>query len=154
MLGGHGVGCVGGHGGIQSQSWPDIAIVGFGAWVVKRKGAHEYEGRGGVTQNSSQKATTRYRRLATTELPHSVDRCPTSRYALVLLEPLTGRRHQLRHHLKHHAHPIIGDATYGKGRHNRLFHHLIGCGRMLLACVELRFIHPVKEAALTLTAPP
>ncbi len=113
----------------------------------------EYEGRGGVTQNSVQKATTRYRRLATTELAHSVDGFPTSRYALVLLEPLTGRRHQLRRHMKHIAHPIIGDSTYGKGRHNRLFQSLFGCHRLLLACVNLRVPHPVTEAPLNLTAP-
>jgi len=113
----------------------------------------EYEGHSGMTQNVAQDATTRFRRLATTELTHSVDRFPTSRYALLLLEPLTGRRHQLRRHLKHIAHPIIGDATYGKGRHNRLFQELFGCGRLLLACVELRLPHPVTGLALTLTAP-
>ena len=100
-----------------------------------------------------QPALTRYRRLATTELPHRVDRYPTSRYALLELEPLTGRHHQLRRHLKHIAHPVIGDATYGKGRHNRLFQALFGCQRLLLACVELRLPHPVSGESLTITAP-
>jgi len=50
-------------------------------------------------------------------------------YALVELAPLTGRRHQLRRHMKHIAHPIIGDATHGKGRHNRLFQELFGYQR-------------------------
>ena len=67
-----------------------------------------------------QPALTRYRRLATVELPVAVDTYATSRYALLHLMPETGRRHQLRRHLKHIAHPIIGDATYGKGRHNRM----------------------------------
>lgn len=66
------------------------------------------------------------------------------RYALLRLEPATGRRHQLRRHLKHISHPIVGDATYGKGRHNRLFQELFGCRRLLLACVELRLRHPVS----------
>jgi tRNA pseudouridine65 synthase len=100
-----------------------------------------------------QPAVTRYRRLATCELPYEVDRYPTSRYALVELEPLTGRRHQLRRHLKHIAHPIIGDATYGKGKHNRLFQTLFGCHRMLLANLELQVRHPVTDETLTLTAP-
>ena len=64
-------------------------------------------------------AVTEYRRLATVELPDAVDRYPTARYALVELLPKTGRQHQLRRHLKHIAHPIIGDATWGKGIHNR-----------------------------------
>ena len=53
-------------------------------------------------------------------------------------------------HLSHH---ILGDTTYGKGRHNQLFRDLFGSDRLLLACVELRFDHPVSGAALTIRAP-
>lgn len=98
-----------------------------------------------VGENASeaaQPAVTDFRSLATCELPHAVDRYPTSRYALVELYPQTGRRHQLRRHLKHIAHPIIGDATFGKGRHNRLFQTLFGSTRMLLACTRLQLTHP------------
>jgi tRNA pseudouridine65 synthase len=101
-----------------------------------------------------QSAFTRYWRRGTVELPHAVDRYPTSRYALVEMEPVTGRRHQLRRHLKHISHPIIGDATYGKGRHNRLFTQLFGSARMLLACTRLRVMHPVSGDVLDLHAPP
>jgi tRNA pseudouridine65 synthase len=90
-----------------------------------------------------QPAATRFRRLATVELPVAVDRYPTARYALVELQPLTGRQHQLRRHMKHLGHPIIGDATHGKGRHNRYFQGAFGCHRLLLACVSLAFRHPV-----------
>ncbi len=106
-----------------------------------------------ATAATAQPALTRYRRLAIAELPYRVDRYPSSRYALVELVPETGRRHQLRRHLKHLAHPIIGDATYGKGRHNRLFHSLFGSGRLLLACTGLAFTHPVSGAALRIAAP-
>lgn len=87
----------------------------------------------------SQDALSRYRRLVTCEYPWAIDRWPTSRYALVELEPVTGRRHQLRRHLKHIAHPIIGDATYGKGIHNRRFAEELNCRRLLLACTSLQF---------------
>jgi tRNA pseudouridine65 synthase len=100
-----------------------------------------------------QPARTRYRRLAATELPYRVDRYPSSRYALVALYPDTGRRHQLRRHLKHIAHPIIGDATHGKGRHNRLFQDLFDSRRLLLAALELRLFHPVTGTPLCLSAP-
>jgi tRNA pseudouridine65 synthase len=100
-----------------------------------------------------QAARTRFRRLATVELPHRVDRYPTSRYSLVQLQPLSGRRHQLRRHMSHISHHIVGDTTYGKGRHNRLFRELLGCQRMLLASVELALLHPVTRAPLTLVAP-
>lgn len=101
----------------------------------------------------AQGAVTDYRRLATCELPYAVDRYPTSRYALLELSPQTGRRHQIRRHLKHIAHPIIGDSSFGKGRHNRLFQEVFGCRRMLLACTRLRLAHPVTGAALDLVAP-
>ena len=85
--------------------------------------------------------------------PIAVDRYPSSRYALVELSPLTGRRHQLRRHMKHIAHPIIGDATHGKGVHNRMFAEHFGSQRMLLACMEMQITHPLTGAAITLTCP-
>ena len=97
---------------------------------------------------------TRYRTLATLELPLRVDRYPTARYALVELEPETGRRHQLRRHLAHLSHPIIGDSTYGKGRHNRLFAERFGVRRLLLACVRLEFAHPAGSATVRVDADP
>jgi tRNA pseudouridine65 synthase len=101
-----------------------------------------------------QPARTRFRRLATIELPIAVDRYPVSRYALVELLPLTGRQHQLRRHMKHISHPIIGDATHGKGRHNRYFQQAFGCGRLLLACTRLSFRHPVTGEAISIGATP
>ena len=107
----------------------------------------------GITSTADvQPALTRYRRLATVELPHRVDRYPSSRYALVELEPLTGRWHQLRRHMKHISHPIIGDATHGKGRHNRLFQTLFGHPRLLLAATEMRLAHPLSGQPLRLQA--
>lgn len=99
-------------------------------------------------------AVTEYRRLARVELPDAVDRYPTARYALVELSPRSGRQHQLRRHLKHIAHPIIGDATWGKGRHNRFFQQRFGCGRLLLACTRLELRHPQDGRALSIGAPP
>jgi tRNA pseudouridine65 synthase len=113
---------------------------------------HDDYGRS-LPEAEAQPAHTDYRRLATIELPQAVDRYPTARYALVALYPRTGRRHQLRRHMKHIAHPIVGDATHGKGRHNRFFQETLGCHRLLLACVELRFCHPQRGTALTIRAP-
>lgn len=118
--------------------------------LIKRHDDYEWAA---AAATAPQQAVTRFRRLAVCELPHAVDRYPSSRYALLELEPLTGRRHQLRRHLKHISHPIIGDATYGKGRHNRLFRTLFNCHRMLLASVEMRVTHPVTGELLILTAP-
>jgi tRNA pseudouridine65 synthase len=80
-------------------------------------------------------ALTRYQRLACFEWPFSVDgRHPSSRYALVSVDPLTGRRHQIRRHFKHIAHPLVGDATHGKGTHNRAVAAFLGMQRLWLHC--------------------
>lgn len=99
-------------------------------------------------------AQTAYRRLATAELPEAVDRYPHARYALVSLAPKTGRQHQLRRHMKHIAHPIIGDANWGKGVHNRFFQQRFGCHRLLLACTGLELHHPRGDTPLAIACPP
>ena len=112
----------------------------------------DYEFRHADATGDAQAAITRYRRLAVAELPFAVDRYPTSRYALLELSPETGRRHQIRRHLKHIAHPIIGDATYGKGRHNRFFQEHLNSRRLLLACTGMRLEHPVSGETLQFNA--
>jgi tRNA pseudouridine65 synthase len=99
-------------------------------------------------------ARTAFRTLGRVELPLRVDRYSTSRYALVELAPDTGRRHQLRRHLAHVSHPIIGDSSYGKGRHNRLFAERYGVRRLLLACVRLAFVHPATGQRIDVAADP
>jgi tRNA pseudouridine65 synthase len=111
------------------------------------------EWKGERSSDEAQPALTRYRRLACIELPVAVDRYPSSRYALVEAEPLTGRRHQIRRHLKHISHPIIGDATHGKGIHNRFFAETFSCPRMLLACTSLTFNHPASSERIQVKTP-
>lgn len=99
-------------------------------------------------------AVTCYRRLDAAELPVAVDRYPTSRYTLLEIRPLTGRRHQIRRHMKHIAHPVIGDTTHGKSVHNRFFERQFGCRRLLLAATRLQFRHPLSGKACVIDAPP
>ncbi|GAA3955326.1 pseudouridine synthase [Allohahella marinimesophila] len=99
-------------------------------------------------------ARTNYRRLATTEIPVEIEGYPISRYSLVELQPETGRKHQLRRHLKHINHPIIGDANHGRGRHNRYFAERFGQSRLMLAATQLIFEHPVTRERLHLKAAP
>lgn len=54
------------------------------------------------------------------------------RWTLVEARPRTGRLHQIRRHLKHLSHPIIGDVLYGKGPINRFFRETYGLTRMAL----------------------
>lgn len=122
--------------------------------VIEQPLARRHDEYGRETPRAEpQEALTRYRTLATVELPCEVEGYPTARYALMELQPLTGRRHQLRRHLANIAHPIIGDATYGRGRHNRFFQREFGCHRLLLACVAMGVMHP-DGYALRLAAAP
>jgi tRNA pseudouridine65 synthase len=98
-------------------------------------------------------ACTRYRRLACFEWPFQVDaRHATSRYALVEVEPLTGRRHQIRRHFKHIAHPLVGDTTHGKGAHNRAVAQWLGTARLWLHCAWMEL--PTEHGPLRIAAPP
>ncbi len=97
-------------------------------------------------------AVTAYRTLSRVELPISDGRHPTSRYSLVEARPTTGRRHQLRRHFKHIFHPIIGDTTYGDGRHNRRFRQQYGVQRLLLHAERLDLSHPLSGEHLALQA--
>ena len=100
-----------------------------------------------------QDAQTRLRTLRRGELPIAQGDFPTLRWAEVELQPLTGRRHQLRRHMKHIAHPIIGDATHGKGPLNRAVATHIGLQRLWLHALGLQLTHPVSGESLTLRAP-
>jgi tRNA pseudouridine65 synthase len=100
-----------------------------------------------------QSAFTRYERLGTVELPYSVSRYPTSRYSLVALYPSTGRKHQLRRHMKHIQHPIIGDTKYGRTEHNNLFRKEFDLNRLLLHARTLTFVHPYTGEEIAIEAP-
>jgi len=104
-------------------------------------------------QTTPRPARTRYRRLATAELPYAVGPYPTSRYALLEVQPETGRFHQIRRHLNRIAHPIIGDYKHGDYRHNRSFKEHLDSHRLLLAAVRLTVPHPCTGAPLTVDAP-
>ncbi len=101
----------------------------------------------------AQEAVTHWRRLAQIELPFAVSKKhDTSRYSLVRLIPETGRKHQLRRHMRHLFHHIVGDTSHGDGRHNRFFRSQYGCERMLLHAQSLALSHPVTDEPLLLTA--
>lgn len=107
-----------------------------------------------TSEQVMREACTRYQRLATTELPVAIEGYASSRYSLVELYPETGRQHQLRRHLQHISHPIIGDTNYGRTRHNHFFAERFGAARLMLAATALSFQHPVTGEVMTLTAQP
>ncbi|MBS0625083.1 MAG: RluA family pseudouridine synthase [Verrucomicrobia bacterium] len=69
--------------------------------------------------------------------------------SLALIRPMTGRTHQIRVHLKHLGHPILGDEVYGNPRMNQS----LAPGRLLLHAYRLTFDHPCTGEKLQLMAP-
>lgn len=101
----------------------------------------------------AQPAVTEYHRLAMVELPYAVGRYSSARYSLLRLTPRTGRKHQIRRHMKHIFHPIIGDTSHGDGKQNDFFRQQFNCHRLLLAATELEIIHPITHQPLLIQAP-
>ncbi len=107
---------------------------------------------GGPGKPVKKPALTRFARLATTELDEPSAGFPTSRYALLRARPETGRFRQIRRHLKHLSHHLIGDTSHGDGRHNRAF-RMRGIHRMLLHAQSLAFAHPLDGRRIVVEAP-
>lgn len=76
----------------------------------------------------------------------------SGRWSLVEARPQTGRLHQIRRHLKHLNHPIVGDVRYGKGDINRMFREEYGLCRLALHAYSFSLFHP-NEEALELRSP-
>ena len=104
------------------------------------------------TTEVNQNTITHHRCLAQTELPTPVGRYPTTRYSFIELKPETGRKHQLRRHMAHLRHPIVGDTRHGDGVHNRFFRERWGIHRLLLHAQQLSFNHPTSGDRISLTA--
>lgn len=98
-------------------------------------------------------ARTVVRRIAAVEFPWAIGAFPTARYSLVVTWPETGRYHQIRRHLKHLSHPLIGDVNYGRGEHNRAFRMQLAIHRLLLHAWRLHFTDPESGQPQAVVAP-
>lgn len=122
-------------------------------WPEPDAGLIDYPLPGSRETGPRREARTHYQRLATIEVPLALGRYPQQRYALLLASPESGRFRQIRKHLAHIHHPVIGDCQHGRGDHNRLYKQHFGCHRMLLHAWQLRFAHPLDGRPLLIEAP-
>ena len=94
-----------------------------------------------LTENEkTQDAITHFKTLKHFEIDLPFGKFPTSRYSLVELKPETGRFHQLRKHMAHLRHPIIGDRPHGCNKQNKLWKEKFGMTTMLLHAERLEFV--------------
>ncbi len=103
-----------------------------------------------VVSRGGKPALTRYR----------VVECYSDVASLVECRLATGRTHQIRVHLAHRGHPVIGDATYGRAKERRLetlpqaLHGAIAdLGRQALHARLIAFSHPVSQERLRFECP-
>ena len=80
------------------------------------------------------------------------------KFTLLAVEIKTGRTHQIRVHLAHINHPIVGDETYNAGRDKTVFDlkvrkAIVDLNRFFLHAEKLSFTHPVSNERLDFTAP-
>lgn len=108
-----------------------------------------------ATENKprSLEAITEFRTLERLEIDWPTSEFATSRFTLLEIQPLTGRWHQIRRHLNHVAHPVIGDHRHGDHRWNQRFYERTGVYRMLLTSMRLDFRHPFTQEPMSLWVP-
>lgn len=107
---------------------------------------------GGPGKRDKKPAITHFRVLGRTELSMPSAHFETSRYSWLEATLDTGRFRQIRRHLKHIFHHLIGDSSHGDGRHNRNF-RMLGIHRMLLHARAIGFTHPRTGEAMRIEAP-
>ncbi len=101
-----------------------------------------------------QEAITNYRTLSHGEINQPFNGHPTSRYSLLKVAPVTGRMHQIRKHLSHIYHPIIGDRPHGCNKQNKLFKEKWQMTTMLLHALQIECLHPISNAPIIIKCNP
>ncbi|MCB0761915.1 MAG: pseudouridylate synthase [Flavobacteriales bacterium] len=104
-------------------------------------------------RGNAQEAVTQIYPLAHAEIPLPSGHHTTSRYSLVKCVPHTGRMHQIRRHLAHLRHPILGDRPHGCNKQNRIWKAAYSMETMMLHAYRLRFHLPNGEP-MTIEARP
>lgn len=104
-------------------------------------------------KGKEQIAISDYEVLGNYEIDLAFGAHKTSRYSLVELKPQTGRYHQLRKHMAHMQHPIIGDRPHGCNKQNKLWKERFGNDKMMLHAKKIEFIHPITNEIIKISAP-
>lgn len=101
----------------------------------------------------TQDALTQFSTLKKSEIEVPFGKFKTSRYSLIQINPQTGRFHQIRKHMAHVRHPIIGDRPHGCNKQNKLFKEKWNMITMMLHAKQIEFHHPVTNELMLINAP-
>lgn len=117
------------------------------------EGCIDYPLRSELNPGKEQEALTRYRTLRHSSVDHPVGRYEQARFSLLELQPETGRTHQLRRHLAHIRHPILGDSRHGDGAQNRFFRERCQGRHLMLRATRIEWPLAPGQASLCIQAP-
>ena len=116
-----------------------------GATRELRESLHKYVDAKGerrvAVQAGGMNAITRVKRIRANE-----------NFSLLEVRLMTGRTHQIRVHLAHAGHPVLGDSKYGDFDLNRRLEKE-GVRRLFLHATRLAFCHPLTKEKLELRSP-
>ena len=117
------------------------------------EGHIDYPLRSEENPDKIQDAVTKYRTISQSTVEVPVGRYPQARISHIELTPETGRKHQLRRHLPHLRHPILGDTRHGDGAQNRFLREFCNGQHLMLRARALALAHPMTGAHLEIKAP-
>jgi 23S rRNA pseudouridine955/2504/2580 synthase len=139
------------HGDLRERAMDKRYLVGVAGRVrdekrrvkaaLRKYSTGEGERRVAVDAGEGQEAETVFRRLAR-----------SAEFSLLEAELLTGRTHQIRVHLAHIGHPVLGDEKYGDFALNKALRRR-GLRRMFLHAAQLTFVHPATGERITVRSP-
>ena len=99
-----------------------------------------------------QDAETFFSCINRSELEIAFGKHASSRYSIIEAFPKTGRMHQIRRHLDHLRHPIIGDRPWGCNKQNKLFLEKWNMNTMLLHAISMSIPHPINTQMIEINA--
>lgn len=119
-------------------------------WIAE-EGRVDYK----LTNDSgkTQEAVTNFERTSRYEIDLALGHFSTSRYSHIEVFPETGRMHQIRKHMNHLRHPILGDRPHGCSKQNRLWKAEYNLTDMLLHARSLTITHPQTKEMIKIEAP-
>ncbi|GAA0403962.1 tRNA pseudouridine(65) synthase TruC [Cocleimonas flava] len=136
------------------RGWPSHAK-DHGKWIVDKPLKYHVDkfSEPDTEEGKMQEAETHFDCLQTATIQQPVGRYDSARYALVKAMPKTGRKHQIRRHLNHCNHPIVGDVNHGDRHHNHFFQDHFKQTRLYLAATQITLTHPISLESLVIEAP-
>lgn len=126
-----------------------LALV-YGSWDINLQKISLPVFRGNILFKNAVTSDVKEEKLAVTHF--YIKERFDNKATLLIIHPITGKKHQIRVHTKYVGHPIIGDKIYGNRKSNIEFKKY-GLNRLFLHAYILSFYHPNTKKIFCIHAP-